>query len=117
MKTKRVRGYYRKSANGKRTHVKRYYRKPKNGCYVATCVYGSYDCPEVWTLRRFRDYRLDNSLVGKMFIQCYYFISPKVVKLFGNNKYFKDFCKNRLDRFVDKLNKQGIDNTEYIDKY
>ena len=24
------------------------------GCYIATCVYGSYDCPEVWTLRRFR---------------------------------------------------------------
>ena len=30
---------------------------PSNGaCYVATAVYGSYDCPEVWTLRRFRDY-------------------------------------------------------------
>ena len=27
----------------------------KAGCYVATSVYGSYDCPEVWTLRRFRD--------------------------------------------------------------
>ena len=23
------------------------------GCYVATAVYGSYDCPQVWTLRRF----------------------------------------------------------------
>lgn len=23
----------------------------KNGCYIATCVYGSYDCPQVWTLR------------------------------------------------------------------
>ena len=29
---------------------------PSSGpCYVATAVYGSYDCPEVWTLRRFRD--------------------------------------------------------------
>ena len=26
------------------------------GCYVATCIYGSYDCPQVWTLRRYRDY-------------------------------------------------------------
>ena len=25
------------------------------GCYVATAVYGSYDCPQVWTLRRYRD--------------------------------------------------------------
>lgn len=30
--------------------------KPKSkACYIATSVYGSYDCPEVWTLRRFRD--------------------------------------------------------------
>ena len=26
------------------------------GCYVATAVYGSYDCPEVWVLRRYRDF-------------------------------------------------------------
>ena len=23
-------------------------------CYIATAVYGSYDCPQVWVLRRFR---------------------------------------------------------------
>ena len=27
----------------------------KQGCYIATCVYGSYDCPQVWILRRYRD--------------------------------------------------------------
>lgn len=26
-----------------------------DGCYIATSVYGSYDCPEVWNLRCFRD--------------------------------------------------------------
>ena len=31
----------------------------ENGCYIATCVYGSYDCPQVLTLRRFRDYESD----------------------------------------------------------
>ena len=30
--------------------------KSSGGCYVATAVYGSYDCPQVWTLRRYRDY-------------------------------------------------------------
>lgn len=25
--------------------------KDSEGCYIATAVYGSYDCPEVWTLR------------------------------------------------------------------
>ena len=36
------------------------YRLPekKSGCYIATAVYGSYDCPQVWTLRRYRDYTL-----------------------------------------------------------
>ena len=29
-------------------------QKSRRGCYIATCVYGSYDCPQVWTLRRFR---------------------------------------------------------------
>ena len=24
--------------------------KTKKGCYIATAVYGSYDCPQVWTL-------------------------------------------------------------------
>jgi len=28
------------------------------GCYIATAVYGSYNCPEVWTLRRYRDIKL-----------------------------------------------------------
>ena len=35
--------------------------RKKQGCYVATCVYGSYDCPEVWILRRFRDESLERT--------------------------------------------------------
>ena len=50
-------------------------RMAKSGCYVATAVYGSYDCPEVWTLRRFRDNYLDNYLLGRMFIKLYYAIN------------------------------------------
>ena len=42
-----------------------YHRRPQNsgGCYVATCVYGSYDCPQVWTLRRFRDNTLAETMI------------------------------------------------------
>ena len=43
-------------------------RRKKSGCYVATCVYGSYDCPEVWVLRRYRDYVLEESILGRAFI-------------------------------------------------
>ncbi|MFR9028073.1 MAG: DUF2726 domain-containing protein [Clostridium sp.] len=33
--------------------------KKRRGCYIATAVYGSYDCPQVWVLRRFRDQILE----------------------------------------------------------
>ncbi len=49
------------------------------GCFIATCIYGSYDCPQVWTLRRFRDYTLDETWYGRLFIKCYYAISPTLV--------------------------------------
>ncbi len=51
----------------------------KGACYIATCVYSSYDCPQVWTLRRFRDYTLDETWYGRLFIKCYYAISPILV--------------------------------------
>ena len=35
-----------------RNLVNDYSNSNSGGCYVATAVYGSYDCPEVWTLRR-----------------------------------------------------------------
>lgn len=87
------------------------------GCYVATCVYGSYDCPEVWTLRRFRDYTLDTTWYGRLFIKCYYAISPTIVKWFGDTKWFKAFWKARLDKMVYNLNNKGVENTSYTDKY
>lgn len=89
----------------------------QNGCYIATCVYGSYDCPQVWTLRRFRDYTLDATWYGRLFIKCYYAISPILVKLFGETKWFKRFWKIKLDKVVSDLNERGVDNTYYSDKY
>ena len=42
--------------------------EPSGNCYVAIAVYGSYDCPQVWTLRRFRDYELAKSRLGRAFV-------------------------------------------------
>lgn len=90
-------------------------RKKTKGCYVATCVYGNYDCPQVWTLRRYRDNILMKSIFGRMFINLYYAISPALVKLFGNTKPFKRFCKKTLDYIVNGLQSKGFENTPYID--
>lgn len=87
------------------------------GCYVATCVYGSYDCPEVWTLRRFRDFKLAEIWYGRLFINIYYAISPTIVKLFGNTSWFKKLWKDKLDKMVKYLNDKGYEDSRYIDKY
>ncbi len=85
------------------------------GCYIATCVYGSYDCPQVWTLRRFRDEQLACSVFGRLFIKIYYAVSPTAVKLFGNTAWFRRFWKGRLDGLVAKLNSRGVLDTPYQD--
>lgn len=92
-----------------------YLSSAKKGCYIATCVYGSYDCPEVWTLRRYRDFTLGRSVFGRVFIKFYYAISPTVVKLFGKTKFFNLIWKKRLDKKVARLNAKGVDNTPYND--
>ncbi len=88
-----------------------------SACYVATAVYGSYDCPEVWTLRRYRDFTLNETWYGRLFIKAYYAISPTFVKYFGNVKVFKSQGKKLLDRWVSKLNSKGYERTPYKDKY
>lgn len=90
---------------------------PKSGgCYVATAVYGSYDCPEVWTLRRFRDYTLAETWYGRAFIHTYYAISPTLVKWFGKTEWFKNMWKPTLDKMVKKLNEKGVEDTKYNDR-
>lgn len=86
------------------------------GCYVATAVYGSYDCPQVWTLRRFRDYTLAETWYGRAFIRTYYAISPTLVKWFGHTEWFKKMWKGKLDRMVANLNAEGVEDTPYEDK-
>lgn len=90
--------------------------KSAGGCYIATAVYGSYDCPEVWVLRRYRDYVLKPTWYGKIFIKIYYTVSPILVKLFGKNEWFQNFLKKRLDKIADDLKKRGINDEPYVDR-
>lgn len=86
------------------------------GCYVATAVYGSYDCPEVWTLRRYRDFKLAKSLYGRLFIRFYYAVSPTLVRCFGSTKLFKNLWKPYLDKMVKRLRTDGFEDTPYDDR-
>ena len=114
--------YNHRDANGKSSGSSdpgmfgSYNHSDSQGCYVATCVYGSYDCPQVWTLRRFRDYTLANTGIGRAFIRTYYAISPTIVKWFGKTRWFKGIWLPVLNRLVKKLNTHGVEDTPYLDQ-
>lgn len=102
--------------NLKNTLNKQSSSSSSGGCYVATAVYGSYDCGEVWTLRRFRDQKLAETKYGRLFIKVYYAVSPSLVKWFGKTGWFKKMWKKPLDLLVTKLQEKGIENTPYDDR-
>ena len=101
--------------DGHKREVRNRY-EDSSGCYIATAVYGSYDCPEVWTLRRYRDNVLDNSWYGRLFIKFYYAISPTLVKWFGESDWFRNLFFKPLNKWVNKLNENGFENTPYSDR-
>ena len=84
-------------------------------CYIATCAYGSYDCPEVWVLRRFRDDVLAQNGFGRWFIELYYSVSPGLVKVFGSSRHVKRIWRKSLDPLVSALQKRGFSNKPYTD--
>ena len=90
--------------------------KEDGRCYIATCVYGSYDCPEVWTLRRFRDDALAQTAAGRLFIKLYYAVSPTLVDWFGETDWFRALGRFALDALTEALESRGFASTPYADK-
>ncbi len=84
------------------------YDKPKSdgssgGCYIATAVYGSYYCDEVFALRRYRDDYLANRLWGRCFIKIYYAVSPFLAKHIKADSFVGKKIRSFLDNKVKKL--------------
>lgn len=91
----------------------KYYREkvytPSSGpCYVATAVYGSYDCPQVLILRRYRDQKLLASKLGRLFVSLYYKFSPPVANKLKDAKTLNLVVKKCIDWVVGRLNDRGL---------
>ena len=80
--------------------------KKKEGCYIATAVYGSYDAPQVLVLRRFRDEKLQNTSLGRWFIRVYYKWSPSIAEKLKNAKRINGIVRSFLDKRVNRLSKK-----------
>lgn len=77
--------------------------KGKSGCYIATAVYGSYNCSQVFILRKFRDEQLENFVLGRIFIRCYYAVSPHLIILFEKYSFLNRLVRSVLDKIVNRL--------------
>ena len=77
--------------------------KKREGCYIATMVYGDYESNEVKVLRNFRDDKLKRYLLGRLFIKIYYFTSPLLVKWLAKKKVLNTLIKYYLDKIIKYL--------------
>ena len=82
----------------------------KGGCYIATSVYDSYNCPEVQILRRFRDNNIAKTWYGRQLIRIYYMVSPKIVCVFRDSLWFKSVSKTLIDKILIKLQNNYTNN-------
>ena len=75
----------------------------KEGCFIATEIYGSYDSSPVLVLRQYRDKKLLTSTLGSLFIRFYYSVSPTIVKYIRDKKHLKKIIKSVLDKLINNL--------------
>ena len=74
-------------------------KNKKEGCYIATKIYGSYDHPQVLELRKFRDVKLNKTNLGKQLVHTYYQYSPKLAERLTNS-YFNNIIRNLLNFII-----------------
>jgi hypothetical protein len=78
-----------------------------NGCFIATVCFGSYDSPEVITLRQFRDQVLKRTKSGNKFIYLYYMVSPHVARYISRHENIRKLVslllKNIVLRYVQNI--------------
>lgn len=78
--------------------------KKKEGCFIATVCYGSYDTEELIILRNYRDNILLKTVIGKIFVKFYYLFSPSFARLLTHSKFLTNILKKYfLTPFVKKL--------------
>lgn len=68
----------------------------KDGCFIATAVYGSPFENEVMILKAFRDNWLVNYSFGKTFIKFYYWVSPPIANQIAKRKFLQEVTKTVL---------------------
>lgn len=83
-------------------------------CHIAPAVYGFSDCPQVWTLHRFRDNILVNRLWGRIvlfLLHVIYVVSLSISRRLDREEQINAFWRRKLDGWVKQLNDCGVKDT------
>jgi len=75
-------------------------------CFIASSIYGI-DSIEAVTLRRWRDDVLLQSKMGRMFVYCYYRLSPYMVSVMAHQDWLASLARAGLDWWVVALDKKS----------
>jgi len=95
------------SSEGKKSSVYYDNNSNKGACYIATACYGDYNANEVLILRKYRDDVLSQKILGRIFIQTYYFFSPRLANWLGRKRKLNSFVRKYiLNKIVDILRKK-----------
>ena len=81
------------------------YRKTGGPCFIATYAFGE-DHEITWTLRQWRDEKLVESPSGRIAIQLYYWLSPKLISICGQYSWFKKLSVNAVSWFANNVKKR-----------
>jgi hypothetical protein len=85
----------------------------QSGCFVATAVYGNYQCAEVRMFRQYRDEVLSRSLIGRAMIRLYYNVGPHLAALISTHPIRKKVCRHVLDRVLSHMRRIGIEHKQH----
>lgn len=71
-------------------------------CFIATAIYGQ-DAAETDFLREWRDRVLMPSPVGRVFVRCYYALSPRLVPVLARSSWAATAARVALDWMLRRL--------------
>jgi hypothetical protein len=69
-------------------------------CFVATAAYGSPLAAEISSLRRFRDRHLANNVLGRLFVDAYGWLGPRLADFIRGNEALRAFSRTLLSPLV-----------------
>ncbi len=99
-----IKSYQERSSDNVMINFRHKQNEKKAGCYIATAVYGNYSAPQVIVLSKYRDQVLLKSVIGRLFVKLYYFISPTIGTYLRNTKRINALIRLGLDQFIIRLN-------------